>query len=66
MVYITGNDMPTDTFTQVIDGLKIAGSSTMLVLPNVELEPRDQYSYAKMKTARILLFCLVLKHRVPF
>ncbi len=59
-----GNDMPTDAFIHVICRLRIASSSTMLVAPNVELSPSDRYSYAKLKTARILLFCPLLKYLV--
>ena len=64
-LYIAGNNMPTDACTH-IHHIRIAGSSAMLVVPNVELSPRDRYSHAKLKTARILLFCLVLKYRVIF
>ena len=32
-----------------------------MLVPNVELSPRDQYSYSKIKTSRILLFLLGIK-----
>ena len=41
VVCIAGNDMLTNAFTQIIDYLEIAGSSTMLEVPNVELSPGD-------------------------
>ncbi len=56
MVYIAGNDMPTDALTQIIDRLRIAGSSTMLlVVPNVELSPRDRYSYENCTNFVVLI-----------
>ncbi len=56
-----GNDVPTGAFVQVMDRQRIAGSSTITVVHNAVLSPRDLYSYARMKTARIWLFCLVFK-----
>ncbi len=61
-VYIAGHGMPTDAFIQIIDRQNISGNTMHVIKANIVLSPREPYSNAKMKTARVFLFCSVLKY----